>query len=144
MAGSAMLKIEKKNDSYTVTELYKTDDFGTHCHPAVLYEGHLYAHCTTNDRRDGMVCMDLHGRVKSKTERSPVFDKGGFILADGLIFSVDGREGILNLIEPSPEGFKRLASAKLLATRECWGPLALSDGKLVIRDQEQMKCVVVR
>ena len=143
-AGSAMIKVEKNGDSYTVTELYKTDDFGTHCHPAVLHEGHLYAHCTTNSRRDGMVCMDLDGDVKWKTGRSPVFDKGGFILADGLILSVDGREGILNLIEPSPEGFKRLASAKVLATNECWGPLALSDGKLVIRDQEQMKCVVVR
>ncbi|MHC4462026.1 MAG: hypothetical protein ACYS6W_04885 [Planctomycetota bacterium] len=59
-------------------------------------------------------------------------------------FRPDGREGILNLIEPSPGGFKRMASAKLLTTKECWGPLALSDGRLFIRDQEQMKCVVVR
>jgi outer membrane protein assembly factor BamB len=143
-AGSAMLKIEKNSDSYNVTELYKTDDFGTHVHPAVLYKGHLYAHCTTNTRRDGMVCMDLAGNVKWKTGRSPLFDKGGFILVDDLILSVDGREGILNLIEPNPNGFKRLASADLLDTRECWGPLALSDGKLLIRDQEQMKCVAVK
>jgi outer membrane protein assembly factor BamB len=143
-AGSAMLKIEKQGDSYNATELHKTDDFGTHVHPAILYKGHLYAHCTTNSRRDGMVCMDLAGNVKWKTGRSPVFDKGGFILVDDLILSVDGRDGILNLIEPNPEGFKRLASVDLLDTEECWGPLALSDGKLLIRDQKQMKCVAVR
>jgi outer membrane protein assembly factor BamB len=143
-AGSAMIKIARTGDSYTVTEIYKTDDFGTHCHAPVLHEGHLYAHCTTNTRRDGMVCMDLDGKVKWKTGRSPVFDKGGFILADGLIFSVDGREGILSLVEPDPAGFKLLASAKLLGRNECWGPLALVDGKLLIRDQEQMKCVAVR
>ena len=143
-AGSAMIKVEKKGETYSVTELYKTDDFGTHVHPAVLYKGHLYAHCSTNTRRDGMVCMDLNGKVKWKTGRSPVFDKGGFILADGLIFSIDGREGILYLIEPDPAGYKELASIKLLDTRECWGPLALVDGKLLIRDQKQMKCVVVR
>jgi len=143
-SGSAMIKIEKENSTFAVTELYKTNDFGTHVHPAVLYKGHLYGHCTTNTRRDGMVCMDLDGNVKWKTGRSPVFDKGGFILVDGLILSIDGQVGILNLIEPTPKGFKRLASAKLLDTKECWGPLALSDGKLVIRDQEQMKCVVVR
>jgi len=143
-AGSAMIKVAGSGDSYAVTELYKTDDFGTHCHPAVLFKGHLYAHCTTNTRRDGMVCMDLDGKVKWKTGRSPVFDKGGFILVDGLILSVDGREGILNLIEPNPEGFTRLASAKLLDTNECWGPLALSNGKLLIRDQKQMRCVVVK
>jgi len=64
-------------------------------------------------------------------------------LAGDLILSVDGGVGILNLIEPSPEGFKRLANAKLLDSRECWAPLALSDGKLVIRDQKQMKCLIV-
>jgi outer membrane protein assembly factor BamB len=143
-AGSAMIKVTGSGDSCAVTELYKTDDFGTHCHPAVLFKGHLYAHCTTNTRRDGMVCMDLDAKVKWKTGRSPRFDKGGFILGDGLILSVDGREGILNLIEPNPEGFKRLASAKLLDTNECWGPLALSEGKLLIRDQKQMRCVVVK
>jgi outer membrane protein assembly factor BamB len=88
--------------------------------------------------------MDLDGKVKWKTGRSPVFDKGGYILADGLILSVDGREGILYLIEPDPAGYKELAKAKLLDTEECWGPLALADGKLLIRDQKQMRCVVVK
>jgi outer membrane protein assembly factor BamB len=143
-AGSAMIKIEKEGNSHTVTEVYKTDDFGTHCHPAVLYKSHLYAHCTTNTRRDGMVCMDLDGKVEWKTGSSPRFDKGGFILVDGLILSVDGREGILYLIEPNPAGYKELAKAKLLDTKECWGPLALTDGKLLIRDQKQMRCVVVK
>jgi outer membrane protein assembly factor BamB len=143
-AGSAMIKVEKEGNSYTVTEVYKTDDFGTHVHPAILYKGYLYGHCTTNTRRDGMVCMSIDGKVMWKTGRSPVFDKGGFILADGLILSVDGQKGILYLIEPNPAGYKELASAKLLDTNECWGPLALTDGKLLIRDQKQMRCVVVK
>ncbi len=143
-AGSAMIKVEKAGDSHAVTEVYKTKEFGTHVHPAILYKGHLYGHCTTNETRDGLVCVDLDGMVKWKTGGSPLFDKGGFILADGLILSVDGRQGILYLIEPNPEGFKPLASAKLLDTNECWGPLSLADGKLIIRDQKQMKCVAVR
>jgi outer membrane protein assembly factor BamB len=88
--------------------------------------------------------MSVDGKLKWKTGRSPAFDKGGFILVDGLILSVDGRDGILYLIEPNPEGFKKLASADLLDTKECWGPLALAEGKLLIRDQKQMKCVAVR
>jgi hypothetical protein len=50
----------------------------------------------------------------------------------------------LYLIEPSPDGFKELSKAKLLDTQTCWAPLALTDGKLLIRDQKQMKCVVVK
>ena len=61
-----------------------------------------------------------------------------------LVFQVDGTNGILYLIETNPEGFKKLASVDLLDTRECLGPLALSDGKLLIRDQKQMKCVAVK
>ena len=145
-AGSAMIKVEKEGDAFVVRELYKTSfkEFGTHVHPAIHYRGHLYAHCSTNETRDGMVCMDLDGNVKWKTKRSPLFDKGGFILVDGLFLSIDGNKGFLYLIEPDPNGFKELASAKLLDTNRCWAPLALSDGKLLIRDQKQMKCVVVR
>ncbi|UCC98951.1 MAG: PQQ-binding-like beta-propeller repeat protein [Phycisphaerales bacterium] len=144
MAGSAMIEIRKKGAGYVVEELYTTQDFGTHVHPPVIYKGHFYGHCTTNSRRDGMACLSLDGKLQWKTGRSPVFDKGGFILADDLILSVDGREGILYLIEPTPEGFRPLASADLLDTQECWGPLALADGKLLIRDQKQIKCVAVR
>jgi outer membrane protein assembly factor BamB len=143
-AGSVMIKVEKKSDMFVVSELFKTDEFGTHVHPAILYKGHLYGHCSTNETRDGLVCMDLNGKIMWKTGRSPLFDKGGFILADGLLISIDGNKGFLYLIEPNPDGFKKLASAKLLDTNLCWAPLALSDGKLLIRDLKQMKCVALR
>lgn len=143
-AGSAMIKLDKESDAFIVSELYKTDEFGTHVHPAILYKGYLFGHCSTNETRDGLVCMDLDGKIMWKTGKAPLFDKGGFILADGLFLSVDGNKGFLYLIEPNPEGFKELAKAKLLDTIKCWAPLALSDGKLLIRDQKQMKCVAVR
>jgi len=144
-SGSAMIKVEKRDGAYTVTEIYKTQAFGTHVHPPILYKGHLYAQCTDNTgRRDGLLCMDLDGNVKWKTGQSPGFDKGGMIIADDLLIGLDGLKGVLYLIEPNPNSFKVLASAKLLETNQCWAPLALSDGKLLIRDQKQMKCVVIK
>ncbi len=143
-AGSAMIKVEKKSGVFTVTELFKNAEFGTHVHPAILHKGYLYGHCSTNETRDGLMCMSLEGKVMWKTGRDPLFDKGGFILVDGLFLSMDGDKGWLYLIEPGPGGFNELAKAKLLDTNTCWAPLALSDGKLYIRDQKQMKCVVVQ
>ena len=143
-AGSVMIKVEKKSDAFLVNELFKTDEFGTHVHPAILYKGYLYGHCSTNETREGLVCMDLGGKVMWKTGRTPLFDKGGFILVDGLFLSIDGNKGFLYLIEPNPNSFKELSKIKLLDTIKCWAPLALSDGKLLIRDQKQMKCVDVR
>jgi outer membrane protein assembly factor BamB len=142
-AGSAMIRVEEQGGAFHVKELYKTDEFGTHAHPPVLFENHLYGHCSNNETRDGLVCMDLDGNVKWRTKRSPNFDKGGAILADGLLLTCDGNRAIY-LIQPSPDGFKPLAHAELLETRMSWAPLALSDGKLLVRDQSQMKCLAVR
>ena len=50
---------------------------------------------------------------------------------------------MLYLIEPDPSGFKPLASAELLEAGENWAPIALVDGKLLIRDQKQLKCLKV-
>ena len=155
-----MIKIEKKADgSYGVTELYKNADFGAHTQPPVLYNGYFYAQYSTNERKDGMVCMSIDGQIKWKTGRSPAFDKGGSILADGLLLSTDGSSK-LYLIQPDPSAFKPIASAELLkeggtgsgddplaskvgGATQNWAPLALVNGKLLIRDQTQLKCVKV-
>ena len=154
-AGTAMLKVEKKADgSYGITELYKTVEFGGHTKPAILYDGYFYAQYSTNERRDGLVCMSMDGQIMWKTKRSPQFMRGSMILADGLILATDG-EQTLYLIEPEPSEFKLLASAELLVAEpgedrmverfgnQNWAPMALADGKLLIRDQSRLMCVKV-
>jgi outer membrane protein assembly factor BamB len=150
-AGSAMIKIEKKADgSYIVKELYKNPDFGSHTQNPVLVNGYFYAMYTTNERKDGLVCMSIDGQVKWKTSRAPLFDKGGVILADGILLATDGASK-LYLIEPDPAAFKPLASAELLKgasgdprnPNQNWAPLALAGGKLLIRDQNRLLCIKV-
>ncbi len=142
-AGAAMIKVQKKADgSFEAVEVYKTPDFGAHTQPPILYKDHFYVPYTINERSDGLVCMTLDGRIRWKTGEAPPFDKGGMVLADGLLLAVDGNTK-LYLIEPDPSGFKPLASAELLQPGENWAPIALVDGKLLIRDQKQLKCVLV-
>jgi outer membrane protein assembly factor BamB len=150
-AGAAMIKIEKKADgSYSVNELYKNPDFGAHTQPPVLVNGNFYAQYTTNERKDGLVCMSIDGQVKWKTMRAPLFDKGGIILAEGLLLITDGASK-LYLVEPDPSAFKPVASSELLKgdsgdqrfPAQNWAPLALSGGKLLIRDQSRLICVKV-
>ena len=138
-----MIKVEKKSDgSYGVTELFRNPDFGSHTQPPILYKDHFYAQYTTNERSDGLVCMTMDGQVKWKTGEEPPFNKGGGILADGLLLATDGNT-MVYLVEPSPTGLKPLASATLLEPGENWAPLALADGKLLIRGQKILKCLVV-
>lgn len=102
--------------------------------------------------------MNMAGEMLWKTKRAPDFNKGSMILADGLILASDGARS-LYLVEPDPSGYKQLASAELfpeaaagaendMASRtggrnQNWAPMALDDGKLLIRDQSQLKCVKV-
>ena len=142
-AGAAMIKVQKKDDgTYGVTELFKTVEFGAHTQPPILYKDHFYAQYSTNERSDGLVCMGMDGKIKWKTGDEPSFVRGGSILVDGLLLSTDGNK-MLYVIQPDPSGFKPLASVELLEQGENWAPLALVDGKLLIRDQKQLKCVKV-
>jgi hypothetical protein len=153
--GALMIKVEKKADgSYGTTELFRTVEFGDQTKTPLFYNGHFYAEYGTNNRRDGMVCMNMKGEIMWKTKREPDFNKGSIILADGLILATDGAK-MLYLIEPDPTAFKLISKAELLAEQKFadersarhgtqnWAPIALADGKLLIRDQSRMLCLKV-
>ena len=144
MAGNVMLKIRSKQGRFTVETLFKEPDLGSQIPNPLLHEGHLYMPCNGNFRRDGLVCMDLKGNVKWKTGRKPNLDRGHTLIAEGLMYNIDGAKGILRLIEPTPAGYKEISQVKLLGGKEIWAPMALADGKLLIRDQRQMKCLDVK
>jgi hypothetical protein len=144
-AGSAIIQLTRKSDEWVVKELARINQIGGHCHPGLVYGEHIYILCNTNERNEGMVCFDFDGKIVWQTKRDPHFDKGGSILtAEGIMYVMDGRTGELHIVEPSPAAFKSLGKVKLLEGREIWGPLALADGHLIIRDQSQMKCVKVK
>ena len=145
MAGSAIIQVSRQNDLWSAKELSRHPQIGGHCHPALFYQEHLYLLANVNERTDGLVCFDTECKVVWQTKNSPSFDKGGSILtADGLIYLLDGRTGELHIVAPSPAGFKSLDKSKVLDGREIWGPLALADGRLVLRDQTTMKCLDLR
>jgi outer membrane protein assembly factor BamB len=156
--GCVMIKVDKNADkTFTVSELFKHNEFGDHTKPPVLFNGFFYAQFSTNGKRDGLVCMDMEGKIMWKTKTDPKFDKGSMILADGLLIATDGANK-LYLIEPDSTAFKPLASADLLkpggvntsnrmtnfgGPTQNWAPIALTDGKLLIRDQSRLICVKV-
>jgi hypothetical protein len=122
-----------------------------------LHEAYFYAQFGTNRTRDGLVCMNMEGEIMWKTKREPDFNKGSMILADGLILATDGKK-TLYLIEPDPTGFKTIASSEVLGeggtqtegiaariggSTQNWAPIALAEGKLLIRDKGRMMCVKV-
>ena len=148
--GCFALKVKKEGETWSTEYAFKdNNNCAAHLHTPALYKGRLYAnsfdiHQPT--KANGLVCLDLEGNLKWKSAPQATFDAGGFLVADDLIFIMHGKTGELSLVEAAPDAFKPLAKAKILKAEGAtvWAPMALSDGKLLVRDLHQMKCLDVR
>lgn len=149
-AGSVMYQVQKNAGGFAAAPLFelKSTQFNSEVHTPVLYKDHLFA--VSSKKRGQFTCLDLNGKI---VWQSPVvsgdpgstrtFELGGFILADGMFFVLEGETGTLRLIEASTAGYKELASSQILEGHDVWGPPALSNGKLIIRDMAKMVCIQV-
>ncbi len=149
-AGSTMIEVQKGPSGFTARRLYDltSAQFNSEVHTPVLFQNHLFG--VGSKSRGRFTCLSLDGKVvwqspvvAGDAAATPTFELGGYLLADGMFFVLDGRSGMLRLIEASTTQYKELASARVLSGEEVWGPMALSNGRLVIRDMSQMICLQV-
>jgi outer membrane protein assembly factor BamB len=149
-AGSAMYQVEKNAGGFTARKLYAltSAQFNSEAQTPVLFQNHLFA--VSSKTRGRFTCLGLDGNVvwqspvvSGNPDASKTFGLGAFLLADGMFFTLDGNSGKIRLIEASIKEYKELASAQILNAEDVWGPMALSDGKLIVRDMSQMVCLQV-
>ncbi|NJL28138.1 MAG: PQQ-binding-like beta-propeller repeat protein [Thermoanaerobaculia bacterium] len=142
-AGSAIFKVVRAGDSWR-TEMIKTlgpDVWNSEIHTPILHDGHLFA--VGKHQRGLFTCLDLEGNVVWTSAGQASFELGSFLLADGVFFILDGKTGLLRLVEARTDAYKELAKAQVLSGHDVWAPMALADGKLVIRDMGRMVCLEV-
>jgi hypothetical protein len=95
------------------------------------------------------MCLDLEGREIWRTGDDPYLGRGSMILADGMLLVQDGLSGTLRLVDPTPTGYRMLAEANVFGVadrrdHQMWAPLALADGRLLMRSQEELRCLDLR
>ena len=151
-AGSALMKLVERADGVQLEEVFRTEQ-GSQIHIPVRVGDYLYllVNENANDprprrRHGGLMCVDLQGNEMWRTGDDPYFGRGNMILADGMLVIQDGYSGILRLIEPTPSEYKPIAEANIfgIETRrdqQMWAPMALSDGRLYMRSQTELKSV---
>ena len=149
--GCFALRVKKDGEAWSADYAFKDNaNCVAHLHGPVLYKGHIFAQSFDIHGKaaaqNGLVCLDTDGDLKWKSGPDALFDAGGFLVADGLIFVMHGKTGELSLVEAATDAYKPLAKAKVLEGKggTIWAPLALSDGKLIVRDLHEMKCLDVR
>ena len=147
-AGCAMIQVAKDGGPWKVRQLFKNLNCGAQACKPVFYKGCLYANSGDLTSEDGMagnglMCLDLSGAIKWKTSNDNIEENGSLLIADGKIFSLLSEKGVLRLVQASPDGHRELASAKVCQGGNTWAPMALSDGKLLIRSRRTLICLDV-
>lgn len=146
----------QRSDEYTFTvrEKYRIPE-GSQVHPAVYLGGHLFMNINENanlrgrNKQGGLACIDAEtGEIKWKTKNNPNLNRGATTLADGNLYVFDGDTGELMLINPDPNTFDMINKFTAIKPRgrsnNAWSPIVISDGRLIIRDHQQIVCFDLR
>ena len=142
-AGSVMVRVRRTGDTFRAESVFdmQRNEWNSEVHTPIVYQGHLFA--VGKKKRGLFTCLGMDGKEVWTSEGKASFGLGSFLLADGMFFVMDGNTGKLHLIEAGASGYNELASAQVLSGEEVWGPMALSDGKLVLRSLTEMICLDV-
>ena len=171
--GSCMVRVTESGGKWSVEKVFDLSQ-GTQVHPPFVIGEHIYLLANENDNHNGearktggLMCLDFKGNTLWQTGDSPFMGRGNMILVDGHLLIQDGEVGYLRAVKPSPEGYEEVAVTDVFGKREevdeqiakqvkagrevvkmpdfkYWSPMALSDGRLVMRGQEELKCLDLR
>ncbi|MEI7730362.1 MAG: PQQ-binding-like beta-propeller repeat protein [Verrucomicrobiota bacterium] len=141
--GCALLQVSHEREQWATKVVLHNKEVAGHIHSPILYRDHVYVlsfkeHGATNT---GLVCLNLQGQVQWQTGPDLRFDNGALLLVDDLALVMQGKTGELHLFEVNPAGFKLLARVNLFDGGSPWAPMALSDGKLLLRNLHELKCL---
>lgn len=152
-AGSALIEIVKQGDTFAVKEIKRDNEQGGQIHSALLVGEHLYANLNTNEniRRaptPGLGCFDLSGNLLWLSDNAPDINRGPLLAVGSHLLTLGGEDGTLRLIKADPAGYKELHAVKVFDVarkdNRIWAPMAYADGRLVLRSQNQLKCLDLR
>ncbi len=141
-AGCMMIQVKGDAQSGFQTETVfqlKAAVFGSDQQTPIVHDGHIYGVAPNGE----MTCLDLEGSVKWTSGGDRRFGLGPYLFAQGMLYILDDMECTLHLAEASPDAYSELAMARPLKGHDAWAPMALAEGRLILRDLTQVICLDV-
>jgi outer membrane protein assembly factor BamB len=142
-AQTVICQVEREGDEWIADELVSapppTQGWNSEVHTPILYRDHIYG--IGKKQRGLWTCLDLEANEVWTSEGQASFGLGGYVLADGMFFVLDGNTGALRLLDANADHYEELASCQLLEGPDVWAPPVISQGKLLIRDLGKLICL---
>ncbi len=149
-AGAALFQLKKIGDTYTVEHLetYKpSEGIASEQQTPILFQGRLFsiAPKDAGGLRNQFLCVDPNKPknilwTSGKTDR---FGLGPYMMADNKFFILND-DGTLTIAKVNLNEFELLDKTKIMDGHDAWGPFALADGFLLMRDSKKMVCINIR
>jgi outer membrane protein assembly factor BamB len=149
-AGSILFKVEKQNKEYSVNILQQfkpKNGIASEQQTALAYKDHVFIILPKDagSLRNQFVCCkpDDCQNILWTSGKSQRFGLGPYIIADGKFFILND-DGTLTIAKASTKEFIPLDKQRILNGHDAWGPMAIADGKLIMRDSKQMVCIDIQ
>lgn len=149
-AGSMMGQLRQVNGKFqfeVVKEYGPKDGLACEQQTPVIWENHMFGILPKDAgaNRNQLICVspDDVTKIVWSSGKDGRFGLGPYMIADGKMFILSD-DGTLIMIKPGTKGFQKLAEKKLFDGHDAWAPLAIADGRLVLRDSKTMFCVDVK
>lgn len=148
-AGSMMIQVVPSGDAYTVKVLKEyspKDGLASEQQTPIVWNGLVYGiqPKDAGPLRNQLVCVSPEDVTKIiwTSGKEGRFGLGPYLIADNKLFVLSD-DGTLTICRPDPKKYIQLAQKKLFDGHDSWGPMALVDGKLILRDSKTMYCVTL-
>jgi len=144
-AGSILLEINEKNYSVSVVDHYKPKHgLASEQQTPILWNGHLFGILPkdASGLRNQFVCVKPENpkEILWSSGKSERFGLGPYVWADNKFFILND-DGTLSIVKASTTGFILLDKVRIIEGHDAWGPLAIADGFLLMRDSKHMVCI---
>ena len=143
-AGSVMARVRNTGGVFKAEPVFdmKNNEWNSEVHTPIVYKGFMFA--VGKKKRGLFTCLSPDGKEAWTSDGKAAFGLGSYMMADGMFFVMEGDTGKLHMLEASTTGYNELGSAQVLNGQEVWGPMAVSGGRMVLRDLSKMVCIDLR
>lgn len=149
-AGSMNLRLTGSGDNFKIEvldEYTPKDGLSCEMQTPIYYKDHLFGVLTKDaaTMRNQLVCANPADTRTFVWTSGPEhrFGLGPYIIADNKFFLLTD-DGTLTIIKPDITRYLQLDQVKVFEGQDAWGPFAIADGYLLMRDSKKMLCLDMR
>jgi outer membrane protein assembly factor BamB len=142
--GCDLVKLTEQNGKFTAKKVYGSKIMKNALGGVVLLDGHVYGHSYNR----GWLCQDI--KTGKEVWADKTLDGGSLVSADGRLYCYTEEDGIVALVEATPQGWKEKGRFTIpqqgnkAVSGKHWTRPVVANGRLYLRDQELLFCYDVK